>query len=113
MSESASESARRLWVVHSVVRWDSLLSNTLVLWVVELLSGFFFFCGIPRVLEAVSGDCVCVSVWVLLFRGRRSRGREKGSSKRRRKRDRERQREKNNHTQGGKREGRRQQRGQR
>ncbi len=95
MSESASESARRLWVVHSVVRWDSLLSNTLVLWVVELLSGFFFFCGIPRVLEAVSGDCVCVCVcvWVLLFRGRRSRGREKGSSKRRRKRDRERQRE--------------------
>jgi hypothetical protein len=57
--------------------------------------------------------CVCVSVWVLLFRGRRSRGREKGRSKRRRKRDRERQREKNNHTQGGKREGRRQQRGQR
>jgi hypothetical protein len=79
--------------------------------VVELLSGVFFFCGIPRVLEAVLGDSVCV--WVLLFRGRRSRGREKGSSKRSRKRDRERQREKNNHTQGGKREGRRQQRGQR
>jgi hypothetical protein len=55
--------------------------------------------------------CVCVCVWVLLFRGRRSRGREKGRSKRRRKRERE--TEKNHHTQGGKREGRRQQRGQR
>ncbi len=69
MSESASESARRLWVVHSVVRWDSLLSNTLVLWVVELLSGFFFFCGIPRVLEAVSGDCVCVCLCGCCFLG--------------------------------------------
>jgi hypothetical protein len=54
-------------------------------------------------------------VWVLVFRGRRSRGREKGRSKRRRKRQRQRQRqrEKNHHTQGGKRDGRRQQRGQR
>jgi hypothetical protein len=51
-----------------------------------------------------------VCVGLLLFRGRRRRGREKGRSKRRRKR----QREKNHHTQGGKREGRRrQQRGQR
>jgi hypothetical protein len=49
---------------HSVVRRDSLLSNTLVLWVVELLSGVFFFCGIPRFSKAVLGDSVCVCVGV-------------------------------------------------
>lgn len=85
-----------VWVVHSVVRWDSLLSNALVLWVVELLSGVFFFCGIPRVLEAVLGDSVCVEV--LLFRGRRSRGREKGRSKRRRKRETETEREESSYS---------------
>jgi len=35
--------------------------------VVELLSGVFFFCGIPRVLEAVLGDSV--SVWGCCFLG--------------------------------------------
>ncbi len=97
--------------MHSVVRWDSLLSNALVLWVVELLSGVFFFCGIPRVLEAVLGETLCVCRCCFLGGGGAGEGRKGGA--RGGGRERQRQREKNHHTQGGKREGRRQQRGQR
>ncbi len=77
--------------MHSVVRWDSLLSNTLVLWVVELLSGVFFFCGIPRVLEAVLGDSVC-GCW-FLGGGGAGEGRKGGARGGGRDRDRDRDRE--------------------
>ncbi len=68
-----------MWVAHSVVRWDSLLSNTLVLWVVELLSGVFFFCGIQRVLEAVLGDSLCVWGCCFLGGGGAGEGRKGGA----------------------------------
>lgn len=77
--------------MHSVVRWDSLLSNSLVLWVVELLSGVFFLCGIPRVLEAVLGDSVCVCGCCFLGGGGAGGGRKGGQEEEEeRQRDRER-----------------------